>query len=571
VSDGHGRAGLGLVGASIGLFGTVALLGPSAEEPGPAGSGPPFALSVHPAAGLVVGLVAAGIVLGAAGAGLCLYAMRTGWRCSARALLIAGLLVTVAFALMPPVGSADHLNYAAYGRMTVLGHDPYVSHADQFRHDPVIGAVQEWTGTPSVYGPIVTAQQALASWIGGTSVRLTVFALSVTNALAFAAVGLLLHFRTKDPLRAAVLWTLNPLLLFHLVSGAHNDAIGVAAAVAGLTLLTTGRASAGRMLAAGTLTGAAFSIKYPAALVGGGLVWESRRRVSYLVALFGGAGAVALAAFALGGFHAVRTVRGASKMVSLSSPWHLVDRAVPHQRTLIQAGVVVMMLGLLWVLLRGLPGRSAMRSPGRPAPSDSARSGALGLGRAEVSDTSGTSGPGGAEPAEGGRSERPEPAEGGRSERPEPSGSVGPVGFAASVGSGGDGRSGDAAVRVAAALVLAWLFATQYSLPWYDGLGWAMLAMIVSSGVDWVLLAHTTVMSLAYLPARRADVIGMPHDLLFLEHTVRPDVVPIVLAGVVVALVVVCLRGARSAGGWSFARGGVSSAGDGVSSAGRMQ
>ena len=82
---------------------------------------------------------------------------------------------------MPPVGSGDHLNYAAYGRMVVTGSDPYVTTARDLPADPVTRAVQDWRSTPTVYGPVATAQQAFASLIGGTSVRLTVFVMSVTT------------------------------------------------------------------------------------------------------------------------------------------------------------------------------------------------------------------------------------------------------------------------------------------------------------------------------------------------------------------------------------------------------
>src|SRR5262249_11177143 len=54
----------------------------------------------------------------------------------------------------------------------------------------------------------------------------------------FLAVGLLLSVAARgDPgrrLRAALLWTANPLLLFELVGGAHNDVLAIAFAVAGV-------------------------------------------------------------------------------------------------------------------------------------------------------------------------------------------------------------------------------------------------------------------------------------------------------------------------------------------------
>ena len=50
------------------------------------------------------------------------------------------------------------------------------------------------------------------------------------------------------------------------------------------------------------------------------------------------------------------------------------------------------------------------------------------------------------------------------------------------------------------ALVLAWLFAWPYVLPWYDALAWALLPLVplasaaepdVVEGVCWLLLART--------------------------------------------------------------------------------
>ena len=146
----------------------------------------------------MIGLVAAGVAAGTAGLGLCLAAVRRGWRVRALPVAAAGMLAAVAFMMMPPVGSTDHLNYASYGRMAATGHDPYETSAADLPHDPVAGAPEEWRTTPSVYGPIATGEQALAAWIGGGSVRLTVFVLSVANTLAFAATALILYRTARE-------------------------------------------------------------------------------------------------------------------------------------------------------------------------------------------------------------------------------------------------------------------------------------------------------------------------------------------------------------------------------------
>ena len=223
----------------------VAVAGPSVMEPvlpGRAGS-PPWSLDLHPSPYLAVSLTAAGLAAGTLGLVLVLRAVRGGWSVPARAVLVAGLLAAAALTLVPPFGSSDHLSYAAYGRMLVTGHNPYTTTPAQLAAlgDPVARAVQDWSGTPSVYGPLATAIQGLASLAGGTSVRLTVFVLGLANLAAFAVTALLLHRMTRhDPaqqLRAALLWACNPLLLQVLVAGAHVDGQAVVFGVAAVAVM----------------------------------------------------------------------------------------------------------------------------------------------------------------------------------------------------------------------------------------------------------------------------------------------------------------------------------------------
>ena len=512
-----GRSGLVGIGLSTACFLVTALLGPSAMEPDLAGTGPAFALAAQPAPHLVIGLVAAGVLLAGLGLGLCLRAVHRGWRPAPRPLLIAGLLVTAAFAFLPPIGSADHLNYAAYGRMVVTGHDPYTTRAVDLPADPIAQAVQEWRTAPSVYGPIATGQQALASWIGGESVRLTVFVLSLTGALTFALVGLVLY-RYGDPLRSVLFWTLNPLMLFHLVAGAHNDTLAVAVAVLALAVFTGpagGREGAGivrsdgsvgvlRALATGALVGAGAAIKLPAALVGGGPAWVLLRKRAFapLAALVSGAAGTALLLYLPAGLHAFDQVRRASNSVSFATPWHLVDAAlgVNRHRAIIQIGSLLLLVTLTVLLTRALPSAATpvLKACERASKEPANRRAALRLGQ------------------------ETQPAHQ-------------PSRFAAR--------------PVSTALVLAWLFAAPYALPWYDGLGWAVLALLPWSRFDWLLPARTVALSLAYLPARAPDVIKLPDDLSWLFTVVRPVIIPWVLTAVLIALVVLAVRDHRPAPG----------------------
>ena len=401
--------------------------------------------------------------------------------------MLAGLLAAVAFMLMPPVGSTDHLNYASYGRMVATGHDPYVTSASEMPHDPVAGAPEEWRTTPSVYGPIATGEQALAAWIGGGSVRLTVFVLSAVNTLAFAVTALILYRTARSEerrLRTALLWTCNPLLLFHLMAGAHNDVLAIAPMVAAVALFS-GRAGPGRWragwprtLAVGALVGIGAAVKLPAVLACGGAAWALLRRMlterewrslGGLAALCGGAGAVATISYLLAGPHALDQVREASNMVSFATPWHLLDESLGRgsRRELIKAGAILLGFVLFVMLVRTLP------------------------------------------------------------KDDDPQNGVAPE---------AENR------RIAAALILAWLLAAPYALPWYDGFGWALLALLPWTRVDWILLAHTCALSLAYLPARAPARIRLPDDLSWLFTVVRPTVIPWTLVAVLAVLAVQSLR-----------------------------
>ena len=240
-----GQAGLAASLASVVLTFGVAAAGPSAMEPAlPGGAGqPPWSLGLHLPAGLAIGLAAAALAVGATGLGLCLHAARHGWAVSPRLLLGAGLIAAAALTLVPPFGSADHLSYAAYGRMAVTGHDPYTTTPAMLARlgDPVARAVQDWRHSPSVYGSVATGLQALAARDRRpVRARCTVFVLSLLNLAAFAGTGLLAHRLARGhrdrQMRAALLWTANPLLLQVLVAGAHVDGLAVFLAVAALAL-----------------------------------------------------------------------------------------------------------------------------------------------------------------------------------------------------------------------------------------------------------------------------------------------------------------------------------------------
>ena len=105
------------------------------------------------------------------------------------------------------------------------------------------------------------------------------------------------------------------------------------------------------------------------------------------------------------------------------------------------------------------------------------------------------------------------------------------------------GRPSGAGGTAAFALVLAWLFAWPYVLPWYDALAWALLPLVplvpgtAAAGLGWLLLARTAALGFGYLPARQTDA-ALPPELGWLQAVVRHGVTPSVLAAATAWLVV---------------------------------
>jgi hypothetical protein len=516
-----GRAGLIAIGVSVACTFAVAVAGPSVMEPllpGRPGQ-PPWSFGLHPSPYLAVGLTAAGLAAGTLGLVLVLRAIRGGWSVPARAVLVAGLLAAIALTLVPPFGSSDHLSYAAYGRMLVTGHNPYTTTPAQLAGlgDPVARAVQDWSGSPSVYGPLATAIQALASLAGGTSVRLTVLVLGLANLAAFAGTALLLHWMTRDrpawQLRAALLWAANPLLLQVLVAGAHVDGLAIVFGVAAVAVMSglwapggpggfggagsppkSGGGMGGILppastVLAGALVGLGFAVKVTIALVGlglalavvlqGGRGWRRLQGQPWpglfppLAGLAAGFAVTAGTAVAIGGSAMLRQSSQASDMVSIGSPWRVIRTIIhlavtgPGATDIVKAGAVALAVLLAVLLIRGLP----------------------------------------------------------------PWGDYAAVTFA---------------------LVLAWLFAWPYVLPWYDAFGWALLALVpLASGgavevLGWLLLARTVALGFGYLPARQADVT-LPAGLGWLQPVIRHGVTPAVLAAAAAGLMIMMLHPRRPA------------------------
>ncbi|WP_248960389.1 polyprenol phosphomannose-dependent alpha 1,6 mannosyltransferase MptB [Sphaerisporangium perillae] len=358
-----GGAGLGLIGAAVAVMAVIALLGPSAAVPDVGGDGPPWSLRVAPADMLVLQLGWAAMIVGGLGLAVALWALRRGWR-PRPGLLPAATVITVAvLALLPPAGSTDVLNYAVYGRIAALGGDPYVT-APMWLHeigDPVGRyAPLAWRHAPTVYGPLATWAQLAASRLGGASMAGTIIVLKLAAGLAFLLSALMLdRLAGRDRerrIRVHLLWSLNPLMLWHVVLGAHIDGLGAVFLVAAILVLRRGGVLAG--LVAGALLGAAAAVKAPFILAGAGLAWAARRSAGTFLAMLMGVAAALVGAYATQGPEALGNLMGKIGSHALADPWRVVTDAMGlgMEASTLEGQLALGAAFLIGVLLcRGLP------------------------------------------------------------------------------------------------------------------------------------------------------------------------------------------------------------------------
>jgi len=121
-------------------------------------------------------------------------------------------------------------------------------------------------------------------------------------------------------LRAHLLWSVNPLLLWEIVGSGHVDGLAAAFGLGGVALLwflpPATRPVLWRCLTAGALLGAAAAVKSPFALFAVGALWAVRRSPVAIGTVIAGWVAVVVPSYVVAGMPAVRVLlhRGSSQV-----------------------------------------------------------------------------------------------------------------------------------------------------------------------------------------------------------------------------------------------------------------
>jgi hypothetical protein len=290
----------------------------------------------------------AGNILACLGLAGMLWAHSQGWRPDPRHLLLVSAAIVAVMVSLTPVGSSDTASYAAYGHIAAQGGDPYTTNPQawgDYAYWHVVGTM--WKTQSSVYGPFATAIQSFAASIGGSDVAATIWVLMILNGAVFIGVGFLLLKTSDDPVRATLFWTANPVLIQQLVSGGHLDTFVAAAAICAIQVARRFSGVLSDVLI-GVLIGVACGIKIYAVLIGIGLAWPLLRRHEWMRTAR--IVAVSLATLALGysfyGIEALRPLFGGLDLVTLPSPWRVVELLA--EAVGVHDSTIITVISFLW-------------------------------------------------------------------------------------------------------------------------------------------------------------------------------------------------------------------------------
>ena len=473
----------------------ISAAGPSVSVPAipRAAGGPPWWHALHLTATFVTVALWAALALGCAGVIAGLVAVARGARPPVRAIIAAAFLAVAVVTVLPPAGSTDAISYAANGRMAVIGHSPYVMTPLQLRrsNDPIGRQIpfneipSTWTTTVSVYGPVATGAEWAAAKLGGSSLARITFWLKLEEALAFGAVILALDRMLRaDPaqrLRAHLLWSVNPLLLWEIVASGHVDGLAALFGLLGVAALRAGNEpgsepgneqSGGKIglrgaALAGVAIGVATGIKVEYALFGLAVAWACRRAVRPLAAAAAGFAVVAVPAYLAAGTPAIKVLITRSPGITWDTMYQLFWRPVLGYTQFSVTSVPPHLELVAYLLFAAVAVLAVARLPDRVP--------------------------------------------------------------------------GLPAVTPALALSLAWLFVTAFQRPWYDVMAISLLALYSASRLDWVVLIRLLAGGTVYVQAVQSPF--EPHWLADITQFDGTWLTPGVRLLTTVALVWLCLSG----------------------------
>jgi alpha-1,6-mannosyltransferase len=238
----------------------------------------------------------------------------------------------VLFLLAPPLLSQDVFSYLSYARLDVVHSlNPYTHSPNDVPSDAVFAFAGSKDST-SVYGPLFT----LATYpLAKLSVPAAFWTFKTTVTLASLGIVALAwscaHRLGRDPVFVALAIGLNPLVLVHVIGGAHNDALVVllllAAILAALRAAQSPVANRARESLSGFFNALATGIKLSAGLVLPFLVLGMKRKAPAIMGIVLATGAIVAVSLVAFGGDALDAIGSLGDNQDRTSRWSLPQRS----------------------------------------------------------------------------------------------------------------------------------------------------------------------------------------------------------------------------------------------------
>ncbi|MBE1523910.1 polyprenol phosphomannose-dependent alpha 1,6 mannosyltransferase MptB [Nesterenkonia lutea] len=144
-----------------------------------------------------------------------------------------------------PIFSRDVFAYLNQGRLVLAGQDPYTTGVSTLDNWFQLGTDILWAESETPYGPLfLWIEAAVMSWAAESpDLALFLFRLACVGGVIMMMIFVpkLARLHGVDPARAQWITLANPLLIISFISSAHNDAIMVGFALAGVYAAARGR------------------------------------------------------------------------------------------------------------------------------------------------------------------------------------------------------------------------------------------------------------------------------------------------------------------------------------------
>jgi hypothetical protein len=211
-----------------------------------------------------VGLMLVGLVAVVAAAIGFILILREAWhrRITMRWVWVLTIGFHVLVLTLPLLFSRDVYSYAYYGRIwNSYGANPYVLTPKDFPYNALWTFTWPgWRGTPSVYGPLFTWVSVLTTGfvksVGSQIIGFRLLAAAASIGTMVVVGRLVQRVRPERAVFAVAVIGLNPITIYQVVGGGHNDMLVAFFVAAGVSLLFSKRE-----LAAAVCLGLGMSVK----------------------------------------------------------------------------------------------------------------------------------------------------------------------------------------------------------------------------------------------------------------------------------------------------------------------